>query len=215
MDDEIIKDNVIDELHWEPEILNPAAIGVAVEDGVVTLLGYVDSYVEKLASERAAKKVAGVQAVVQNIQVKLPVERNDVDIARSIRDALELDATVPSEDIKVKVEHGWVTLEGDADWSYQRTEAERITNRIGGVKGVTNLILLKQRPAPTDVKSQIEKALQRMAAIDADRITVESGDGTIILRGTVRSWAEKEEAERAARAAPGVVQVENRIGVVP
>jgi osmotically-inducible protein OsmY len=215
--DEDLRRDVLDELKWESRIKNPAAIAVAVKDGVVTLSGYLDSYMEKMAAEDAAKRVSGVKAVVQNIEVKLPSssERTDVDIAQSVRDALDFNTLVPADKIKVKVEKGWVTLEGEVEWLYQKEEAYDTASRIKGVKGVINLIELKPHVTPADIKERIEQALKRMATVDASKIKVEMRDGKAVLKGEVRSWAEKQEAERAAFSAPGVNSVENNILIMP
>jgi osmotically-inducible protein OsmY len=161
--------------------------------------------------------VKGVKAVVNNIQVRLPSasERTDPDIARAAVDALRWNVSVPTERVKVKVENGWVTLEGDVDWYFQREAAERAVRYLTGVKGVSNLITVKARPTPSDVKKKIREALERGAEFDAERITVEVDGNTAILRGTVRSYVESRDAERAARNAPGITDVKNKLVVDP
>lgn len=209
-----LRDDVLDELNWEP-MVDPASIGVAVTDGVVTLTGTVDSYSEKLAAERAAKRVYGVTAVANDIQVKLPgaVERTDADIAKAARNSLDWNTVLPGDAITVTVRDGWVTLEGKVDWMFQKREAENSVRYLNGVKGVTNLIQIKEEPKPVEIEAKIEAALKRSAEIDARRIWVETRNGRVILHGNVRSWAEREEAEDAAWAAPGVTDVDNRITV--
>jgi osmotically-inducible protein OsmY len=190
---------------------------VAVKDGVVTLAGYAKSYLDKWRAERVVSRVKGVKAVVNNIQVRLPSasERTDPDIARAAVDALRWNVSVPTERVKVKVENGWVTLEGDVDWYFQREAAERAVRYLTGVKGVSNLITVKARPTPSDVKKKIREALERGAEFDAERITVEVDGNTAILRGTVRSYVESRDAERAARNAPGITDVKNKLVVDP
>jgi osmotically-inducible protein OsmY len=209
-----LRQNVMDELTWEP-MVDPAEIGVAVTDDVVTLSGYVDSYSEKMAAERAAKRVYGVTAVANEIEVKLPglMERTDPEIAGAARDALNWSTLVPGAKITVTVQNGWLKLEGKVDWQFQRTEAEDIVRNLTGVKGVTNLISIQEKPKPVQIESDIEKALKRSAEVDARRIWVETDDGRVILHGNVRSWLERREAEDAAWAAPGVTRVENEISV--
>ena len=212
--DEEIQRDVLAELKWDSR-LQPNEIGVIVKDGVVTLTGWVDSYLKKWNAEEAAHCVAGVKAVANDVEVRLPSssERTDSDIAAAAVHALEWDALVPSDKVQVTVSKGWVTLRGEVDWQYQKEDAERVVRRLTGVKGVTNLITVKPHTAPSDLKKRIEEALVRTAKLDADRIIVEVQGSKAILKGTVRSWAEREEAERVAWSAPGILSVENRITI--
>jgi osmotically-inducible protein OsmY len=215
-DSEIQKD-VTDELRWDPA-LREDDIAVAVRDGVVTLAGFVVSYADKWRAERVVSKVKGVRGIANDLQVKLPStsQRADPDIARAALDALKWDIVVPSDRITVRVENGWVTLEGEADWYFQREAAERDVRNLTGVKGVTNLITVRaQQPAPSDVKQRIKEALQRGAQVDAEHIIVEVEGHKAILRGTVQSYAEWRDAERAARNAPGITEVDNRLTIDP
>ncbi len=211
-----LKKDVTDELKWAPNI-NADAIGVAVKDGIVTLSGYVDSYTEKLAAERSAQGVFGVNAIVQEIKVKLPGSdsRSDEDIAKAAINALGWTTSVPQDRIKVKVQDGWLTLSGKVDWLYQKIAAEDAVLCLMGVKGVTNLITVKPLLKPEDIKTKIESAFQRNAVVEARRISVATRDDKVILSGIVHSYAEKKEAERVACAAPGVCEVENNIVVIP
>jgi osmotically-inducible protein OsmY len=212
-----IQKSVLAELQWDARV-QPNEVGVSVKDGVVTLSGYVDSYLKKWAAEEAAHRVKGVKAVANDIEVRLPAfaERTDADIAAAVVRALEWDAFIPIDKVDVTVAKGWVTLEGDLEYQYQKEEAERAARRITGVRGVTNLIKVKPtRPTPNDLKKKIEDALVRNAQTDAERITVEVSGSTVVLKGTVRSYAEKQEAARVAWSAPGVTSVENLISVVP
>jgi osmotically-inducible protein OsmY len=212
--DEQIQREVLAELKWEPRVV-PNEIGVVVKDGVVTLTGWVDSYVKKWGAEEAAHRVRGVKAVANDIEVRLPgsAERTDADIAAAATRALEWDAMIPLEKLDVTVSKGWVTLSGEVEWYYQKQDAERVVRRLTGVRGVSNLITVKPRITAMELKQKIEDALVRSAETDAERITVEVQGSKVILKGKVRAWAEREEAERVAWSAPGVTSVENRITV--
>ncbi|HTU42547.1 MAG TPA: BON domain-containing protein [Candidatus Aquilonibacter sp.] len=210
--DEEIQENVMAELKWDAK-LQPNEIGVTVKDGIVTLTGWVDSFLKKWSAEDVALKVSGVKAVANDLEVKLASERTDADVAAAALRALEWDAFVPSDKVQVKVSRGWVTLQGEVEWQYQKEDAERVVRRLAGVKGVSNLITVKPRAAPSDLRKKIEDALVRNAEVDANRIAVEVQGSKAILKGTVRAWAEKEEAERVAWSAPGITSVENRIAV--
>jgi osmotically-inducible protein OsmY len=216
--DEDIQHDVLEELRWDAR-LQPNEIGVVVRDGVVTLTGWVDSYLKKWSAERAAHRIRSVVAVANDIEVRLPtaVERTDTDIAAAVTRALEWDTQVPIEKLDITVSKGWLTLQGEVEWEYQRRAAERVVRNISGVRGVTNLINVKPRvePSPDELKRRIEAALVRSAETDAERITVEMQRGRVVLKGRVRSWAEHQEAERVAWSAPGVTTVENRIAVEP
>lgn len=207
---------ILAELAWQPNV-NPAHIGVTVKDGVVTLAGHVPSYSEKYAAERAVKSIYGVAGVANELIVKLQgaSQRGDEDIAQAAVSALRSNVLVPPEAIKTIVKSGWITLEGEVEWQYQKEAAERAVRHLNGVIGVTNSVVVKPRLSPADIKGKIEEAFRRNAEMDARRTTVEVKDGTVILRGNVRSWTEKEEAERVVWRAPGVQNVENLIIVTP
>jgi osmotically-inducible protein OsmY len=214
--DEQIQRDVLSELKWDARV-QPNEIGVAVKDGIVTLMGSVDSLVKKWAAEEAALRVRGVRGVANEIEVKLPIsaERTDSDIATAALNALKWDALIPEDRVKVSVSKGWVTLEGEVDWNYQRHDAEWAVPRLTRVRGVTNLIKVKPQATPSELKKKIEDALVRSAETDAQHITVEVQGSKVILSGTVRSWVEKREAERVAWSAPGITSVDNRIVIRP
>ena len=212
--DSQIQSDVLAELRWEPRLL-PNESGVMVKDGVVTLTGTVDSYTKRWAAEDAAHRVRGVKAVANDIEVRLAPtdERTDADLAKAVVRAIETDAYLPIDKLDVTVSKGWVTLKGTVEWQFEKEDAERAVRRLTGIKGVTNLITIKPRATPAELKKRIEDALVRTAETDAHRITVEVDGNKVILRGTVRSWAEKQEAERQAWAAPGITSVDNRITI--
>jgi osmotically-inducible protein OsmY len=211
-----IKKDVEDELRWDPDI-DATDIAVSVKGGVVTLAGFVPSYVQKFEAERDAKRVQGVVAVANDLEVRLPKvdQRPDPDIARDAISALKSQLPFSYQDFKVIARDGWITLEGEAEWNYQKEKAESAVRSVQGVKGVINAIVVKPRVPAQEVKRKIEEALKRSAELDAAAIQVDASDGEVTLRGTVHSWFEREEAERAAWLAPGVKKVEDRIVVRP
>jgi len=211
-----LQQDVMNELQWEPTI-EAAEIGVAVKDGVVTLSGYVDSYIKKWAAERAAARVSGVRAVAEEIQVRLPssLKRSDEDLAGAVANVLEWNVLVPHDRVKVQVQDGLVTLSGEVDWWYQKNAAEEAVRYLMGVVLFNNQITIKPPVKPLDVKDKIESAFRRNALLDSRQVTVETRGGWVILSGSVRNWAERAEAQWTAWAAPGVSEVENNIIISP
>ena len=214
-DSEIERD-VKEELQWEPD-LDATDIAVSVRQGVVALTGFAKSFSDKYEAEAAVKRVAGVAGVANDLEVRMPGvdERPDPDIARDAVAAIKSQLPISSEHVKVIVKSGWVTLEGHVEWQYQKSTAESALRRIKGVRGIINNIMLKPQVEPADIQRKIQAAIKRLAEVDANRVSVEANGSEVILKGTVGSWVEREEAERAAWAAPGVTKVEDRIVVSP
>jgi osmotically-inducible protein OsmY len=213
--DNSLLDDVVLELKWDPKISSASDISVAVKDGVVTLSGFVPSFWEKDAAEKAVKRVYGVRGIANDIEVKLFWQRTDPEIARDAVHELERHVSIPADRIKVTVKDGWVRLEGTVDWEYQKSLAQSAMKKLKGVSGVTNKIQVTPKASSAEVKSKIEEALRRSAELDARRITVEIEGSTVKLYGSVSSWAERDEAERAAWSAPGTTMVENHVLVNP
>jgi osmotically-inducible protein OsmY len=214
--DSDIERDVKDELQWRPD-LDATDIAVSVKNGVVTLTGFVHSYLDKYEAEAAAKRVAGVVGLANDIEVRLRNvdEKPDPEIAREAVAAIKSQLPYSWENIKVIVKGGWVDLEGEEEWQFQRDTAEKAVRRLQGIKGVSNLIKLKPRAQPSEIKCKIEEAFKRNAELDAKRVVVEANGSEVIIKGTVRSWAEREEAELVAWSAPDITKVDNRIVVSP
>ena len=215
INDKPLHQNVLEALRWDPSI-REHEIAIAAKDGVVTLAGFVDSYAEKYTAERIVEKVTGVKAIAEELKVRLPAstQRSDTEIAHEVVNALRWNIQVPDDKLTSKVENGWVTLEGDVDWYYQSDAAERAVRYLTGVRGVTNLVRIRPKTvSPFEVSDKIRSALRRNAELDANRITVKAHDGRVTLEGTVRSYAERRDAERAAWSAPGVMAVDDHITV--
>lgn len=210
-----LRKDVLDELEWDPSI-DARTIGVAVEDGIIALTGHVASYADKTNADKIVKRVHRVQGVANDLEVKPPTsyERDDVDIARSAVNALEWNAAVPKDRIKVSVTKGWVTLEGEVDWYYQKRAAEDAVGLLAGVRGVADKVTVKARQAKVeDVKEKIEAALKRNAEVDAKHIAIQASGSSVTLSGTVRSWVERQDAVNAAWSAPGVTSVLDQIRI--
>lgn len=210
-DSELQRD-VLEELEWEPSI-DHADIGVAVTDGVVALSGYVKSYAEKVAAERAAMRVEGVRALADEITVRYASDRKTADheIAKRILDIFAYDVLIPEERIKVTVERGWVSLSGEVEWKYQSDEAARAAGKVSGVTGVSNNLAIASKASVRDIRQRIEEAFKRQAGLDAASVTIATSGHKVTLGGKVKAWHERQLAEQAAWAAPGVTQVEDRI----
>ena len=214
MDDKLLKKNILDELEWEPS-LDAASIGIAVKDGVVTLSGHVQSYAEKLKAEQVVKRVRGVRAIAEELEVR-PVHTHthaDDEIAKRALNMLNWDVMVPAEGLQVKVQQGWLTLSGAVDWQYQRTAAEDDVRKLSGVLGVTNLITIMPRTQCADIKERIEDALKRNASIEARNISIDVRNGNVTLEGKVHGWHERDVLETAVWSAPGVKSIDDRVTV--
>ncbi len=211
--DSRLRQDVIDELHFNPSVTSEN-IAISVADGVVTISGFVPSYADKYASERAVFRVNGVKAIANELQVELPgsFARTDVDIARAAKDAFSWNVNIP-ESVQITVDHGVIVLRGEVDWAYQKESAFNAIRHLKGIKEVKNRIIIREKAKPGDIKSRIERALVRSAEDDAKKIVVDVADGKVILSGTVRSLAELEDAKWAAWATPGVTSVENHLHV--
>lgn len=212
--DSTLRADIEAELEFEPS-LNAASIGVAVKDGVATLTGHVASYAEKIAAERAVSRVKGVRAIAEEIEVRLPfeVKKDDGEIARRVANELNWSASLPADAVRSKVENGWVTLNGEVDWQYQKEEAAAGLRRLSGIVGVTNLIKIRPHPTAADVSEQISRAYRRNAQIDASGIKVVVSGGRVTLSGRVKAWHERREAEKAAWAISGVTEVVDNLFV--
>ena len=211
-----LQDEVLEELAWEPEV-DAAHIGVSAKGGVVTLMGHVPSFAEKYAAEQAARRVRGVRAIAQEIEVHLPhhKKRADDEIAERALNILQWTGSVPSERVQVKVERGYVTLTGDVDWNYQKADAERAVRQLSGVTGIRNAIAINAQVTAADVRQRVRRAIERDAALDAAGISIATVGSTVVLTGKVRALAERDAAERAAWSAPGVTKVEDHITIGP
>jgi osmotically-inducible protein OsmY len=215
MTDLALKQAILDELEWEPSV-DAAHIGVTVENGIVTLTGHVPTFAQKLAAEQAVKRVKGVRAVAQEIEVRLPTEHkmDDADIAKRAVSSLGWQVSVPDNRLQVLVQNGWITLRGEVDWQFQRKAAENAVRLLAGVRGVSNQISIKASEQPKDLKRRIESALARNASGEANSVRVALKDGRVTLEGKVHSWHDRKIVEDAVWAAPGVSAVEDKIQIV-
>ena len=211
---EAIQRDVVEELAWDPQV-DSSSIAVTVENQIAHLSGNVSNHAEKLAAEKAARRIAGVKAVVDDVDVRLSAAAAAPDemIAQAALHALRWNVNVPSQSIKVVVDKGWLKLAGEVDWNYQKTAAEEAVHHLLGIKRITNLIKVRQTPTVSTVKKNIEAAFKRNAEIDANHLRVEAREGVVTLKGTVGSWSERDQAEAAAWSAPGVSAVRNQLSV--
>ncbi|HEY1166209.1 MAG TPA: BON domain-containing protein [Chitinophaga sp.] len=211
-----IQKNVMDELNWDP-VMHSAEVGAIVKDGIVTLVGYVDNYSQRLAAENAAKRVKDVRAVAIDLAISLPDEqrRSDTDLVAAALNALKWSSFVPEDKIRLKVDGGWITMEGEVEWQFQKESAYSAVSDLIGVHGVINRINVRPNITPVIVKDVIKKALERSADIEADSINIVTDGGRIVLKGKVRSWAERKEVERAVWATPGVIEVKDELIIAP
>lgn len=206
--------DVMDEILWDP-ILHAAEIGVIVKQGVVTLVGSVKNYAEKIAAENAAKRVKEVNAVVMDVNIRMANEsrRTDKDLTKAALNALKWSSFVPEDRIKLKIENGWITISGEVEWQFQKESATSAVEHLVGVRGVSNFIKVRPVLNTILVKDVIKKALERSADIDADKIDIKLSGGKILLTGKVRSWGERKEVERAVWATPGVIDVNDQLTI--
>jgi len=211
-----LKKDVVAELSWDPAVVSEA-VGVAVKDGVVTVSGHLDNYAQKFAVEHALRRVHGLKAIALDLDVRLSPqhERSDTEIAEAAGQALKWSALLPADKIQLTVENGWVTLQGELDWEYQRQNAEKAIRPLLGVVGVSNQITLKPRPIPADITERITQALQRQALHEAKRVQIDVDGSTVTLRGQVPSWRDRNAIQSAAWAAPGVQSINNELRVTP
>jgi len=216
MTDKEIKQHVENALDWEPS-LDASDIGVSVDEGVVTLRGNVGSYAEKVTAERVTLRIYGVKGIANDLAVHLVsgYQRTDTEIAQAVVAALKWNTMIPDGRVTVTVANGWVTLNGKVDWQYQKDAANRAVRDLTGVRGVTNDVLIQPLVRITDIEEKIETAFTRSAEIEARRLSITAHDGKVTLTGNVHSWAERQEAERVAWAAPGVTEIDNELTVVP
>jgi osmotically-inducible protein OsmY len=214
MSDVSLRQNIIDELEFEPS-LNAVNIGVTVDDGVVTLTGHVGSYMEKVRAERVVQRIKGVHGVAEELEVRYPSDKktSDDEIAKRALNIISWDTSIPANKVQVKVEGGWITLSGQVEWYYQKVSAESAVRKISGIKGVSNMLTIEPRVQPSDIKNRIENALKRKAGVEASKIKVSVAGGKVTLDGDVNAWFERNAAEDAAWAAPGVTSVEDHIRI--
>lgn len=212
--DSQLQHDVLEELKWEPQV-DHSQIGVTAKNGVVTLTGFAPDYAQKVAAEKAARRVVGVMGIAQEIDVRFPSDpkTSDAEIAQRILDVFRWDVTIPDDKFAVKVEHGFITLTGKAEWNYQKQAAAKAAGRISGVKAVSNLIEIAPRASKYDIRERIVSAFKRLSTVDANAIDISVDGGTVKLSGRVHGWTERKVAENAAWSASGVTRVEDDIVV--